>query len=130
MIKVVRLVRKAPGMSREEFRNYWLTKHAELEREIATYSPVRVIKVSFAVDQYADREGAQVLGEQGEPDFDAILELYFDDVADLHVDFDSDVPQRILDDEQQFVDHAGGLVRVLTEEVVIVDKTAANRAGG
>lgn len=108
-------------MSREEFREYWMRHHAALEREIAKTAPVKAIKVSFAVTQYVNTDGSLSLGEETEPDFDALLELYFDELDDLHEEFRAaDVPSRIVADEREFVDHSRGLTRVITEEETIV----------
>jgi hypothetical protein len=120
MIKVVRLVKRNPEMTNDEFRQYWMTKHAKIEREIGEISPIRKIQVSFALTQYVNTDGSRTLGEESEPSFDAILELYFDRIDDLFYEFnDTDIPNRIVTDELNFVDHSGGLVRVITEEEVI-----------
>lgn len=130
MIKVVRLVKRHPSMTHEEFRTYWLEHHAAIQREVAERSPVRRTVVSFTSRQFVTRGTTSMLGAEVEPEFDAILELYFDDVSDLSEDFpgcDGDVASTIVESERKFTDQSRDLVRIIAEEIVLVDKMAGSR---
>ena len=130
MFKVVRFVKRHPSMTHEEFRAYWLEHHAPLQREVAERSPVRRTVVSFTSRQFVTGGSTSMLGTEAEPEFDAILELYFDDISDLPQDFpgrDGDVASTIIDSERRFTDQSHDLVRIVGEEVVLVDKTAGGR---
>lgn len=65
MIKVVLLVRRKPGVSRQEFRRYYESRHAPLA---ASYlrACVRYVR-NFVVEDVA-----------GEPDFDCMTEFWYD----------------------------------------------------
>jgi hypothetical protein len=114
-------------MTHDEFRAYWLEHHAPIQREVAERSPVRRTVVSFTSRQFVTRGTTSMLGAEAEPEFDAILELYFDDVSDLSEDFPGragDVASTIVESERRFTDQSRELVRIVAEEVVLVDKTA------
>lgn len=130
MIKILRFVKRHPSMTHEEFRAYWLEHHAAVQREVAQRSPVRRQVVSFTNQQFQTGGGSTLLGDQGEPEFDAILELYFDEFGDEAQDFDGgpgDVASTIVESERKFTDVTRNLVRIVADEVVIFDKTQAGQ---
>ena len=115
MIKTVRFVKKRKDMSREEFKNYWLTKHAQLERMVVEKTPVQKIIVSFATGEM--RGG-------GEPPFDGMVEIYFDSIEDWKLFYESEIHKSgiMRKDEENFVDMDDVPVRAMTEEYVIAEK--------
>ena len=112
MIKVVRFVKKRDDITREQFKEYWLTKHSQLERVVLEKSPVKKIVATFATGELIS----------GELSFDGFAELYFDSVEDMQTMFASDIPAMMRKDEENFVDMAVEPVRVVTEEYVIGEK--------
>lgn len=69
MVKYVSLLRRADHLSREEFQRWWLEHHTALARRIPG---LRKYVVSLAVS-----------GIDGEPEWDGMAELWFDDEATL-----------------------------------------------
>lgn len=67
VIKLVAMLRRPFGISREEFQRWWLEEHVPKVRE---YPGLRKYVVSLAVPSGL-----------GEPIFDGIAELWFDDLA-------------------------------------------------
>ena len=112
MIKVVRFVKKRDDITREQFKEYWLTRHAQLEQIVLEKSPVRKIVASFATGELIS----------GALPFDGFAELYFDSLEDMRAMFASDIPAMMRKDEENFVDMTVEPVRVVTEEYVIGEK--------
>src|ERR1700716_858322 len=80
MIKMVAFVRRHPSMSRAEFLDYWLNKHAPLvksEPELWQYA--RRYKQNHAIQNFSFFEG-QAKAEGG---FDGCGEMWFDSIDDL-----------------------------------------------
>lgn len=101
MIKRSGFLRKRDDQTVEEFRRYWLERHAPLVREVAR--PVRYV-VNF-VDRDAHPDAP----------FDGFSELWFSRAGDMDV-FTPDSP--IKRDEWNFV---GGLHVVTLDEHIIVE---------
>jgi uncharacterized protein (TIGR02118 family) len=72
--KYIRLIKRAPAVSLEQFRQQWLEGSAEVDKRALTNSPVRRIVKNVSTGEVA-------MGGV-EPPFDAMLALYFDSLAD------------------------------------------------
>jgi uncharacterized protein (TIGR02118 family) len=115
MIKIVRFVKKRPDLTMEEFKQYWLTKHSELEKIVVQKTPVRKITASFATGEL---KGGKELP------FDGLAELYFDSVDDMQAFYASEFHKTgvMRKDEENFVDMTADPIRVVTEEYVAAEK--------
>jgi uncharacterized protein (TIGR02118 family) len=113
MLKVVIPMKKRPDLSFEQFKNYWLTNHKKLELDCLKRDPCRKIVVSFAT--------GEVIGAK-KPPYDALVELYFDNIKDMHAQFSGDRDRLMLEDEKNFIDPLDPRVFVVTEEYVIGEK--------
>jgi len=115
MIKIVRFVKKRKDLTMEEFKNYWLTKHRELEKMVVEKTPVRKITASFATGEL---KGGKELP------FDGLAEIYFDSAEDMQAFYQSDFHKTgvMRKDELNFVDMDADPVRVVTEEFVVGEK--------
>ena len=113
MIKLLRFVKKRPDLTAEEFKRYWLTKHLELERWNVENTPMIKIEALFAT-------GEMIGGK--EPPFDGLAELCFENLEDMYSVMRSDVPARMLKDEENFVDTSAEVIRVVTEAYVVAEK--------
>lgn len=115
MIKIVRFVKKRKDLTMEEFRNYWLTKHSELEKMVVEKTTVRRITASFATGEL---KGGKELP------FDGLAEIYFDSVEDMNVFYASEIHKTgvMRKDEVNFVEMTADPVRVVTEEFVVAEK--------
>lgn len=113
-IKAVRFVKRRRDLTREQFKAYWLDKHARFEKMVVEKTPARKIVVSFAT-------GEMVGGK--EPPFDAMVEVYFDSTKDLRAAFAQEIPAILHKDEENFVDLTGEVVHVVAEEYITAEKS-------
>ena len=115
MIKVVLLVRRKPGISREEFRRYYESRHAPLAAS-QLRSCVRYVR-NFVVEDVA-----------GDPDFDCVTEFWYEadgpwSEARQHIA--SEAGRRTLaDDEAEFMDRDSMRVVVVAECETAIDSPA------
>jgi uncharacterized protein (TIGR02118 family) len=103
-VKVVALLKAAPGMSREEFRQRWVDEHAPLTLRMER---LRGYRVNVAVEQQEI---------EGELPYDGTAELWWDSLEDMQADFDSEAGLRAGADADTFT-----VVRqhIYTEEHVL-----------
>ncbi len=113
-LKVVRTVRRRPDLTLEQFKAYWLENHVPLEKRVIEMSRVRRIVASFALPETAGGR---------EPAFDGMAELYFETLDDIRELFSGPIPPMMLKDEENFVDHSAEIVRSITEEYVVAERT-------
>jgi len=73
-IKIVRLVKRRADLSLAQFKNYWLTRHAEHERRAIEATPLQKVVASIATGEVA--LGGTV------PPFDGMVSLYFKSIED------------------------------------------------
>jgi uncharacterized protein (TIGR02118 family) len=111
VIKLVYCVNKKQGLTDEEFFQYWLNVHAPMGARI---SGLRKLVQSHRIT---------VPGDQYQPDYDGVAELWFDDVESMLSARSSDEWKESTADEANFVDHTK-VAYLVTEEHVILDKTA------
>lgn len=97
MTKVLIWVRKKGGMSDDEFREYWLNKHAPISRDGYQYLKGYVVNLVSRVP------------EGQEKPFDGIAELSWDDRDGFKADMQSEAAARGTEDLKTFSD-ASGLV--------------------
>jgi uncharacterized protein (TIGR02118 family) len=110
VIKLVYCISKKRGLTDEEFFQYWLNVHAPIGARIPG---LRKLVQSHRVT---------VPGDQFPPDYDAVAELWFDNVESMLAARGSDEWKESTADEANFVDYAK-VAYLLTEEHVILDKT-------
>jgi uncharacterized protein (TIGR02118 family) len=109
LVKAVILVKRRKDLTREQFKEYWLTNHAKLEKENLEKNWVRKIVASFAIPEVSF----------GEPLFDGMVELYYDSIEDLKKDVQGDQRKIMYADEENFCDHSEESPVVITEEYLI-----------
>jgi len=111
MIKSMTLIKRKPGLSREEFITHYEEVHAPLALK---HFPTFKRYVRNYVIAPPDAE---------EPDFDCITEIWFDDiegamaVTEALGDYKTEVGRIFLDDEEKFMDR-GSRVSFLVDERV------------
>jgi uncharacterized protein (TIGR02118 family) len=94
MLKVISLVKRKPGISVENFQQYWRDQHAPL---VARQAQVRRYVQSAALLQ-----GYQ----KGDLLFDGISEIWFDSDATFRAYADQAGPGSVAEDEDKFMDRA------------------------
>ena len=114
MIKAVSFFKRKAGMSVEEFQAYWLRTH-----------PTAVVRLP-GVRRYVQSHTRLAGYGKGEPVYDGIAELWFEDTKAMHALRGTKEMEAVTADEAVFIDRATmGLI--LTEEHVIKDGPAAPR---
>lgn len=103
MFKLIILLKRKNGMSVEEFRNYYETKHIALTRKI-TPNMKRYTR-NYITPYSTD------LGANGDSPFDCVTEVYFDSREDFddQMKFLSDNPDRaaeLVEDEHNLFDRS------------------------
>lgn len=107
MIKIVCLFTRKPGLSMDEFREYYETKHVPLvERLLPRPAEYRR---NFAIEGHDIRSAHLEIDESGRP-FDVITEVSFDDEAHHQQMIDALADPRIgriiAEDEAKFLDRS------------------------
>ena len=92
----------------EEFQDYWRTRH-----------PAVVLKLA-GVRRYVQSHTRPGAYGKGEPVYDGIAEVWFDDTAAMHALRGSPAAAAVLADEARFIDHAT-MGMIITEEHVSRD---------
>ncbi len=92
MIKLVYCIRRKPGLSPEEFFHYWLDKHGPIGARIP------------GLRKFVQSRAISVPGDAAAPDFDGMVELWFDDIAALLAARRSEEWRAATADEAHFID--------------------------
>ena len=115
MVKALSFFRRRPGMAVDAFQAYWRSRH-----------PEAVLKLP-GIRRYAQSHTRLAGYGKGEPIYDGIAELWFDDTAAMRALAGTSAYADVVADEARFIDRSTmGLL--ITEEHVIVDGAAP--AGG
>jgi uncharacterized protein (TIGR02118 family) len=111
MVKVITVIKRKEGMSREEFSRYWEKEHGPL-----------IAKVFPGVQRYVQNHALKLPGRSGEPQFDGVVEMWFEDMAAWEKAsefFRGDEGQIIRDDEEKFINRSEMVFLVAEEKVII-----------
>jgi uncharacterized protein (TIGR02118 family) len=106
MMKVVYVMFKKEGMSREEFRSYWKDTHAPVAKEMP------------GLKEYVQNH-ALVDAEGNEPPYDGFDELYFESQEAMEEAIATQEGQMTLNDLPNFCDMSKSL-GIAVEEVKII----------
>lgn len=104
MVKLISLIKRKEGMSREEFARWALEEHAPIGKRMPG---LREYRMSI------------LRPDQPEADFDGVFELWFDSIEALDAAFASDVGAQARDDAMA---HASARKHLRTEEHLIVGR--------
>jgi uncharacterized protein (TIGR02118 family) len=106
VIKVVTCLKRKAGMSVEEFQTYWRERH-----------PAVVVRLP-GVRRYVQSHTRLAGYRKGEPIYDGIAEVWFDDSQAMHALRGTDELAAVEADEPRFMDSSTKRV-ILTDEHVI-----------
>lgn len=106
MLKQLSILRRREDLSQETFRNYWRNRHPE----VVTRLP--------GIRRYVQNHVTRVL--RGEPAWDGIAEVWFDDIESMRANAGSPELADIRADEANFI-AAGSMMSIVTHEHVFVD---------
>ncbi|MBI2205674.1 MAG: EthD family reductase [Candidatus Rokubacteria bacterium] len=108
MIKIVAIVKRKPGMAVEPFQEYWRTRHADVVRKLP------------GVRRYVQSHTLLAGYRKGEPAWDGIAELWFDDTHALRALRGTPEQAAIDADEARFLDRSA-MKMLATDEDVVID---------
>ena len=117
MVKLIALLKRKPGMSKEEFAQRWLTEHTKLSTKIPG---VRGYRINIATDRQPDGTGV-------EPIYDGTAEMWWDSIDAMEAAFATKEGKAAGADADQFCDVR---IHIYTEENVIMpgpEKQVAQR---
>jgi uncharacterized protein (TIGR02118 family) len=123
MIRITFCLKRLPGMTREEFQDYWRNTHAPLVRANAEALGIRKYVQSHTISE-ADRfPGADVRGSSGK-DYDGVAQLWWDDKAAFIAAGDTEAGRvagaTLLEDEKNFIDLENSPI-FLSEDFLVID---------
>lgn len=107
MIKLIALLKRKPGLSREEFAQRWLKEHIKLS---AKMPGLRGYRINIAIDHQPEGDGV-------EPIYDGTAELWWDNVEAMEAAFASNEGVTAGVDADVFADVR---IHIYTEEYFIV----------
>ncbi len=120
MIKFVYCVRRHPSLSPQEFREYWLERHAPLVKSCAAVLGARRYVQSHTLDTELNVIAAPARGRTDI--YDGITELWWDKIEDVIAAHSTpagqEVNRRLAEDEARFCDLSRSCV-FFTEEHAI-----------
>ena len=111
MLKQLSIFRRREDLSQEAFRDYWRNRHPE----VVTRLP--------GIRRYVQNHVTAVL--RGDPVWDGIAEVWFDDIESMRANVGSQVLADIRADEANFI-AADSMVSIVTHEHVFVDDMDAS----
>ena len=117
MVKLIALLKRKPGLSREEFARRWLKEHLRLSTKMPG---VRGYRVNIATNHQPDGDGV-------EPLYDGTAELWWDSVEAMEAAFASDAGKIAGADADQFAEVR---IHIYTDEHIVMpgpEKHAARR---
>lgn len=124
-MKVVALFKRKPGLTPEQFREYYETRHSVLGMKLMPYfSDYRRNYIRH--DLGPQRSSAEA--PSSTLDFDVITEITFATQADydamLKALADPDIRRQVIDDESNFMDRSATLSYMVDEHVSAIPQRA------
>ena len=106
MIKLIFCLHRLPGLSPEEFREYWWTKHAPLVKERAPALKIARYVQSHGMETPLD--DAMQASRDAQPKYDGFAELCWESEDDLNFAMSDEAALKagaeLLADERKFID--------------------------
>lgn len=107
MVKLVALLKRKAGISREEFNRRWVQQHTKL----TTLLPgLRGYRINLATPRQPEGTG-------DEPIYDGTAELWWDSIDEMEASFATEMGKAAGDDADQFADVR---IHIYTEEHIIM----------
>ena len=107
MVKVVYCISKKPELTDRQFYDYWKNVHGPIGARIP------------GLRKFVQSHRLLVPGDKRQPDYDGMVELWFDDVEALLVARQSPEWKASNEDEANFIDHTR-VAYFVTEERVLL----------
>ena len=110
MIKLIALLKRKPGMTREQFTRRWLDEHIKLSSKMPG---LRGYLINIAIDHQPEGGGI-------EPIYDGTAELWWDSVEAMEAAFASEEGKISGIDADKFAEVR---IHIYTEEHVVLPRT-------
>ena len=111
MVKAVAFFKRRTGMAVEAFQDYWLSRHPQVIRKLG------------GVQRYVQSHTRLAAYQKGEPAYDGVAEVWFENIAAMHALRDTSEMSAVRADEARFIDRSTmGLI--ITDDCVIKDGPA------
>jgi len=104
-VKLIALLKRGEGMSREEFAGRWVDEHAPLTLR---FPNLKGYRINVALEEYQEIEG--------ELPYDGTAELWWDSLEDMQADYASDAAAAAVADAESFT---SVLTHIYTVEYVL-----------
>lgn len=109
MVKLIALLKRKPGISKEEFARLWLEEHTKISTKLPGLIDYRI---NIATDKQESDEDSP---------FDGTAELWWESIEDMEAAFDSEIGRAAGVDADAFCEHR---VHIYTEEHTFTPKQA------
>jgi len=128
MLKLTFCLRRKPGMSREEFQNYWFNHHAPLVTQFAAATGTRqYVQCHTRENKLTELIRRGKRGPSGDlPEgYDGVAQIYWNSVEDLKSTLNNpgnlEAAKALLEDERKFIDLANSPLWFGEEKIGIGD---------
>jgi uncharacterized protein (TIGR02118 family) len=118
-VKIVRMVKRRSDLTPAQFKDYWLERHAPLERRAVEAGVLRKVVATFATGEVA-------AGGKESP-FDGMVALYCDDADQARALFSRPEMASLREDAKNFADVSRIPVDIVAEETLVCEKPEATR---
>jgi uncharacterized protein (TIGR02118 family) len=106
MIKLIYCISKKPSLTDEEFFHYWKHVHGPIGARIPH------------LRRFVQSRRINIPGDVRPPDFDGMVELWFDDIESLLAARQSPEWRASSEDESNFIDHSRVAYFISEEDVI------------
>jgi uncharacterized protein (TIGR02118 family) len=110
-MKMIFGAKRRPGMSREEFGEYWTTKHAAIAMKVP------------GIKRYVINLAPDLTGSGAEQSYDGFAEAWFDSLEEMRNASRSPEIKAVLEDEKNLFDLSTRFTVVVEEHVMIGEHT-------
>ena len=107
MVKLIALLKRKPGLSKEEFAQRWVYEHTKLSAKLPG---LRGYRINIATPHQPEGAGA-------EPIYDGTAELWWDSIEAMEASFESDIGVAAGADGDEFADVR---IHIYTEEHFVI----------
>lgn len=105
-VKLIALLKAAPGTTREQFERRWIDGHAPLALR---FKHLKGYRINIAIDEYQ--------ADEGELPYDGTAELWWSSLDEMRADFDSPEAEVAVADVHEFAVQS----LLVTRETVLRD---------
>lgn len=117
MVKIVRMLKRRQNLTPAQFKDYWLTWHAEHERRAIETTPLQKVVASIATGEVA--LGGTV------PPFDGMVALYFKNLEEARITFSGPATAAMREDARNFVELDKVPPQIFADEYLMSEKPDA-----